>query len=316
MNAAMSALGLPRRRRPRPVPGVAVSLLAERASDLARGWLLALLERTPLEALGALPTAEFALEAPALCAAVARALGDEEALVRLRPGGELAELAAGAGRLAGAREPAGALAAVEALLEASWAALWAGLEDPEPEEVAALFARLAHVCGVIGAAVVNAPGVAPEVPGEELAAAPGAPWLSALAERVAAGRPFALLLAELEDLDRLTGAEPALHLEALFARLARAVRAEVRGPDLVAWEDGGRAWIIADDVGRGGAESLARRIADALRGADWRGAPLLASIGFALHPQDGRSPDALVEAAEEGVFAARAGGWGAGAPAR
>ncbi len=297
--------------------------LEERASDIARGWLLGVLDASPLEALAALPAAEFARRAPELCGAVARALGDESALDRLRPGGELAGLAAQSGRLAGASDAAGCLRAVEALREVTWAAAWTALEGPEPEEVAELAARLAHVCGVVAAAAVQAPPRstldlepdAPRPPEPASASADGtSPWVPALEKRIASARPFALLLAELEDLERFTGAEPELHLEALFARLARAVRAEVRAPDVVAWEDGGRAWIIADDVARGGAESLARRLAEALRGADWRGAPLLASIGFALHPQDGESAEVLIEAAEEAVLAARSEGWGVGAP--
>ncbi len=324
MNARMAVPGsTPRRRRPRPLAGAPVGALVERAPEIARGWLLAVLEVSPLDALAALPAAEFARRAPELCAAVARALGDESALDRLRPGGELAGLAAQSGRLAGASDPAGCLGAVEVLREVTWATAWAALEAPEPEEVAELAVRLSHVCGVVAAAAVRAPltaalDVAPRAPrwqGPEPTGTGGAsPWVPALEERIASGRPFALLLAELEDLDRLTGAEPELHLEALFARLARAVRAEVRGPDVVAWEDGGRTWVIADDVARGGAESLARRIAEALRGAEWRGAPLLASIGFALYPQDAERVEALIEAAEEGVFAARSAGWGVGAP--
>lgn len=303
-----------------------MSALVERAPDIARGWLLAVLDVSPLAALAALPASEFARRAPELCGAVARALGEESALDRLRPGGDLAALAAQSGRLAGASDPAGCLGAVEALREVTWAAAWSALEEPEPEEVAELAARLGHVCGVVAAAAVRAPlgdavDVEPYAPRpRESALLTGtdgsSPWVPALEERIASGRPFALLLAELEDLDRLAGAEPQLHLEALFARLARAVRAGLRGSDVVAWEDGGRAWVIADDIARGGAESLARRIAETLRGAEWRGAPLLASIGFALHPQDAARAEALIEAAEEGVFAARSEGWGVGAPGR
>ena len=59
------------------------------------------------------------------------------------------------------------------------------------------------------------------------------------------------------------------------------------------------------------------RIAEAVReAAPWRGAPLAASVGVAVLGEDGRSPDELIDAAEEARFAAAAIGAGGERPIR
>ncbi|MDX6651090.1 MAG: hypothetical protein QOJ97_3041, partial [Solirubrobacteraceae bacterium] len=84
--------------RPRPVCDPVVGALAERAEEVARGWLVALLEGRPLEEAGAIPVAELAASGPALCRAVLEAVGSDEALAQLAGAGA----PAGLSRLAGA----------------------------------------------------------------------------------------------------------------------------------------------------------------------------------------------------------------------
>jgi GGDEF domain-containing protein len=87
------------------------------------------------------------------------------------------------------------------------------------------------------------------------------------------------------------------------------VREHVRRADVVAHEDDGRVWVIAGDTGRGGAHALALRIADAVEAAgSLHGAPLTASVGIAVYPDDGREAASLTGQAEEGMYTARAGG--------
>ncbi len=67
--------------------------------------------------------------------------------------------------------------------------------------------------------------------------------------------------------------------------------------------------MISRDTGRPGAQALGARISEAVRGGpQWRGAPMVASIGIAVLGEDGRTPSELIEAAEEARFAAAAGG--------
>jgi GGDEF domain-containing protein len=157
----------------RPVADAPLAALAD-AESLAKGWLLTLIAAAPLQQAAAVPASELAREAPGLCAAIAAALASDDALGRLRPGGDLEPLAARAGRLAGAVDPAGAASATAALRSVLWAAVTDGLRRPEPELVAALAARLALVCDVVAGAALAAQGAAPA------AAQPPAPPLVAV----------------------------------------------------------------------------------------------------------------------------------------
>ena len=88
-------------RRPHPVADVPPAALADGQAP-AKGWLLALVAARPLRDAPALPLPDLARDAPALCAAVLRAVGSDAELRRLergrRPRG-----ARGARRRAGGR---------------------------------------------------------------------------------------------------------------------------------------------------------------------------------------------------------------------
>ena len=76
--------GAPRRRPARPVPEAPIEALATDAERLAKGWLLAVIEREPLSEAAGILAGEWAAEGPRVCEAVVRALGSDEALERLR----------------------------------------------------------------------------------------------------------------------------------------------------------------------------------------------------------------------------------------
>ncbi len=155
--------GSPFSRAARPVADVPLDALAD-TEELAKGWLLLLLAQAPLSAAASVPAADLAREAPDLCGAMTAAIASDAELDRLRPAGDRAVLAARAGALAGAVDPAGAAAAVSALRGVVWSALLERLVRPDPEQVAALAARLALVADVIIAAAL-APADAVQVPG-------------------------------------------------------------------------------------------------------------------------------------------------------
>jgi Diguanylate cyclase, GGDEF domain len=145
----MTDQATPRPSRPVPVERAEAELLAGRAQAIAKGWLLTLLERAPLDAVAAIPAAALASEGPAVCAAVARALGADAELDRLRPAGDLAPLAARIPTLAGAHDAAETLAAVDALRACLWAAAL-DARGARADDVAPLAERLAEVTLVVG----------------------------------------------------------------------------------------------------------------------------------------------------------------------
>src|SRR5579862_6649232 len=93
--------GLPRRRRARPVGDAPIDELLARTPELAKAWLLALLEQTPLDESAAVLAGAIAQDGPRLCGAVLRALTDDRDLERLQEGGLLEPLAGGCATFAG-----------------------------------------------------------------------------------------------------------------------------------------------------------------------------------------------------------------------
>ena len=143
----------------------------------------------------------------------------------------------------------------------------------------------------------------------------GALWLGALENEIsraqASGASLSLLLAELDEADRMLAVEPVSVAAATFGKFAQAVRSVVRRQDILACESDTRAWIIARDTGRPAAQALRLRVAQAVRDAEaWRGAPMTVSVGVAVLGEDGPDSESLIEVAEEAALAAAAGGIG------
>ena len=282
-------------RVPRPVADVPPAALAD-GEVVAKSWLLELLAARPLADAPELPLADVAARGPDLCAAVLRAVGSRAGLDRLRPGGDAAALAAAAGDLAGARDPAAAVAAVAALRRATWTALTApagdgGIGAVDPAATAALAERVAHVADVVAAAVLARPVA------DDLAVAEE-PWRAAVERRLDAhrrdGAAFALLVVEAADAERLLAAGGA-DAGALDA-VEPAVRGAVRPGDAVVRERAGRVWVVAPGADADAARALAEAIAAAAsQAAASHGAPLAVAAGIAA-------------CADERLFAAQAAG--------
>jgi GGDEF domain-containing protein len=320
----------------------AVVGLAEQGTEVAQAWLVELVATTPLDRVHELDTGAIARLGPALCQDVLVSLSSDAALDALPAAATPLIAAAGTGGVAGL------VTAVESLRRAAWATATATIAHADAGLLAALGDRLAHACSRLTHAALSAgqtvtaesaerlwpprpagrepepepddddladdPG--PDGPSLRLAEEPedarvaepgvaGTPlWREALARRLALGGRYALLMLEIDGADRLEAANQGAAIEAAV----RQARGRVRRGDLVAQEPG-RLWIVATEAGRGAARVLARRLASAVSEAGaLHGAPLHASVGLALFPDDGQDADELVEAAEESMFGARADG--------
>ena len=101
--------------------------------DLAKGWLLALLERAPLSEALQIVSAELIGEAPRVCEAFVRALADDRELQRI------AFLVSQTGTLAGGHRDTGeALRAIDALQGAIWSGVREALGPEDAERVLAV----------------------------------------------------------------------------------------------------------------------------------------------------------------------------------
>lgn len=140
----------------------------------------------------------------------------------------------------------------------------------------------------------------------------GPPWLAAIARRIERreqdGRPFAVFVVEVDDLDRLLAAQSGREVALALETAERGLTAELAPADLVVRERLGRWWLTSPDRDAAAARDLGTRVATAIAHAQLGGAPLSASIGLAVCPDDGDALDTLASRADEGMFAARAAG--------
>jgi GGDEF domain-containing protein len=132
-----------------------VDALLARAEDLTKGWLLALLEQSALEQAPSILAADVVRDGPRLCAAIVRALADDDDLRRLEPGEALERLASRAGEMAGTSHAEPSVRAVDALRGVIWSALREEMVRPEADLVAALAERLTLVAQLVRAAVLR-----------------------------------------------------------------------------------------------------------------------------------------------------------------
>jgi len=164
------------------------------------------------------------------------------------------------------------------------------------------------------AAPPSSPGAPPSSPGAP--PPPGRPaalWVEALADEIRAAKasfaPLSLLLAEMEDAERIAAAAGPERAGEAFSEFALAVRRALRRQDILVQETPSRAWVIARETARAGAHSLGARIAEAVgETPSVGGSPLVASVGVAVLGEDGIDCAQLMEAAEEARFAASARG--------
>lgn len=122
------------------------------------------------------------------------------------------------------------------------------------------------------------------------------------------GVPFAVLLVELADIERLRHEQPARELARLAGEVEGVVT-EVLGAEgvVLTRERPGRCWLLAPNTDRSGARHLADRLMSALpSGVNARRASLEVAVGTAVCPEDGREPATLAAYADVALFAARA----------
>jgi GGDEF domain-containing protein len=148
--------------------------------------------------------------------------------------------------------------------------------------------------------------------GEELPTQPAA-WIGLISRRLERfaqdGLPFAVLLIEVLDIDRLAHVEPPRALADLITQVERALGGELRPADVLTREARGRYWLVSPETDDAGARTLAERLARTVRlSASHRGVGLEVAIGVAVCPQDGEEAATLAAHADVGVYAARAAG--------
>jgi diguanylate cyclase (GGDEF)-like protein len=110
---------------------------------------------------------------------------------------------------------------------------------------------------------------------------------------------FALLTLDVDRFKEINEVHGHLEGDRLLQEVGRVLVENVRGTDVVARQGGDEFSVLLPESDEEGATLLARRIEDALATiAAVDAAPVRASIGMALFPQDGATPGDLLEKAD------------------
>lgn len=283
--------------------------------QLAKEWLLRLIDGTPLPAVGALPFEWIAAEAPALIGSILGALREPgsaagepsaeerrhaEALGRLREGPDAAE------------QIPRDLAALQALLIER---VRCELPERDPGEFAAAVERLAEVFGSIqGALTRKLLEARSGAAGDPLTGLPGSvaftEWLRVLlAEQRRYGHVFSLALVSVDGLDRINTAYGHASGDRILAALAGVVRRQVRAVDQAFRIAEDELCILAPHTEASGLLPMVNRLAELIEASQAPDGPRIAiAAGIVECPVDGDSAEALLDAASEAVFTAKAEG--------
>lgn len=143
-----------------------------------------------------------------------------------------------------------------------------------------------------------------------------AAWIDSIGSRLERyredGAPFAVLLVEPVEMDRIRRSETPEDLQDLTDRLQQGLAAAWSGS--LTRQRQGRYWLLASASSRLGVRELAVRLEQALATAvTYRGAPLELAVGTASCPEDGIEAAVIAAHADVGLYAARSAARSAGA---
>lgn len=285
--------------------------------ELAKAWLIRLVEHTALSDVADLSMSWVASQAPPLIADVLASVSgpagdqppelDDERRERyshvtwLRSGPGAAELIP--------RD----LAALQSLLIEALGREAAGRGEGE---LAGALGRLAEVFGAIQAEVGRALLAERATPAgrDELTGLPGAAqlddWIRALlAEQRRYRHPFALALIDIEGLDQVNDAYGREAGDGMLATVAGVISRQVRVADRAFRIEQDELCVVAPHQEPEGLLPMAERLTGLLASSQLPEGPRLAiTVGVVGCPRDGDSPEGLLDAAQEATYAAKAAG--------
>lgn len=114
-------------------------------------------------------------------------------------------------------------------------------------------------------------------------------------------RPFAVVLLDLDHLKGINDSHGHLVGSRALCRLADILRASCRSIDTAARFGGDEFGMVLVETEAAAARGVAQRVCEQLA-AEPEKPPLSASAGVGVYPQDGQSPDQLLQAADRGMY--------------
>jgi diguanylate cyclase (GGDEF)-like protein len=284
--------------------------------ELAKAWLVGVIERTPLDRVTEVNLDLLTDEAIPLIAAILSDLDPEAPVSRRRPH-DPERIAPALGRL---RRGAGAVAEVPRDLAVLQSVLLASLGRDGPGRHAADFARsaqrLAEIFGSVQGALTEG-----MVRTRSLAAEGGEPtatseredldeWLRVmLAEYRRYGRPFAVALVRVEGLEPLTQSYGRGSSEVMLTAVARVIQGQIRIADRAFRLGEDEFWVLAPSVDANRLSSMADRLVRVVEASQSADRPRIAvCAGVSACPEHGHDGVDLLEAAERAARGASGAG--------
>jgi diguanylate cyclase (GGDEF)-like protein len=294
--------------------------LLDHRAELAKEWLLRVLERASLDAIERLPTDRIAQDLPNLISDIVEAVrSDPEAI------GPDDAYRARANRIADLRgtdtvAPADLARDISALHAVLLEALRRELAEAPAAVVFDVTERLAAIFGAIQAAAIDELVRSRSEELEWLAntdALTGLFNLRYLQEHIRLllgmqkryGDPFAVLVLDIDGLKRINDAYGHAAGDSALMGVAEAIRASIRTIDIPVRVGGDEFCILAPHQSAAGAKILANRLAVAVERIE---APdntkVGVSIGVVACPQHGSDAGRLLELADSAMYRAKASG--------
>jgi diguanylate cyclase (GGDEF)-like protein len=289
--------------------------------ELAKAWLVRLIERASLEEIRDLPTEQIARELPDLISDLVAAMSSDGALPfeltdeQHKRAASLALLRSG--RDSSASEVARDVAALQAVLVRALREELAA----DPERFADAVERLADAAGAIQAAALEelirsrSRELESQANTDPLTGLYNLRYLQrAMAQLLDVnkryGQPFAVLLMDVDGLKRINDAHGHTAGDRILMQLAMSLRRQIRSVDTPARLGGDEFCVLAPQQDSKGAAILAERLAAAVREevATPDDPPVSLSIGVVGCPEHGQDAETLVDVADRAMYRAKAAG--------
>jgi diguanylate cyclase (GGDEF)-like protein len=290
--------------------------------ELAKAWLVRLIERASLDEISELPTDQIARELPELISdivgAVAADNGDPYQLTERQTQRAAALAGLRSGRDTSAGEVARDIAALQAVLVR---ALRDELAEKDPARFAEAVERLADAAGAVQAAAVEE---LVRTRSRELESQANTDPLTGLGNlrnlqselshmleiQKRYGHPFGVLLMDIDGLKRVNDSQGHQAGDRLLMQVAMALQRSIRSVDVAARLGGDEFCVLAPEQESAAAVLLAERLASAVADevsipAD---PPVGLSIGVVSCPEHGEDAEALIDAADRAMYRAKAAG--------
>jgi diguanylate cyclase (GGDEF)-like protein len=118
-------------------------------------------------------------------------------------------------------------------------------------------------------------------------------------------RPFAMLFFDVDDLKKINDGHGHLAGNRALCRVAEALQAACRATDTAVRFGGDEFALVLPETAEAAALPVARRILEHVE-RDGEGPPVSLSMGVAVYPRDGATPELLLGTADHGLYQAKA----------